>query len=84
MIIATVGLTNNSSFNIFENTNSDYILGGINAQSINECNEYEIRYDYFNEDDEIIDSMEELSDDDFKAYILVNDMIIFLDEMMRI
>lgn len=71
-IIASIGLTNNSSLNIFE-VNEDYgtITCGFNATTLDECEEYEIRYD----NDE---------DDEFESpYIVINDIKYFTAEMIR-
>lgn len=81
-IIAGWGITNNSSFNVFS-ISSDFVVGGYNATSIDDCESYEIQWNHFNDDDEIITS-EDIDDDNIRSYIETSEgMYLFLDECLR-
>lgn len=76
-MIASIGITNNSSLNIFS-ISTDYVVCGFNASNIDECATYEIEYGLFDEDDEFAENGED------RAFIMVNNIPYFIDEMIRI
>lgn len=75
-MIASIGLTNNSSLNIFS-VSYDYVVCGFNAQNTADCDTYEIQCALFDEDDEFSENGE------YRAYILIDDIPYFIDEMIR-
>lgn len=79
-IIASVGICNTASLNIF-NVSCDYIVAGINAKTIEDCETYEIQGAFFDEDNEITDNPDH---GEYKPYIDVNGILYTVDEMMRI